>query len=625
VVFEDGTSIDLLGNVEPIPDEKGVPRGVVAVLSDITQRKQAEDNLREALRQLQLITDNMATGVTRCSRDLRYVWVSRSYAAWLGRTPEEIAGRSIIEVLGPEYYEVIRPRIEKVLSGERVEYEAPVNSPGIGTGWIHAVYVPTKDRNNKVDGWIAVVTDVTERHETEERLRASEARLIEAQHLAKVGSWERHIDGDTIHWSDEMLRILGLSDSAPSNLSAFLGCVHPKDREKILEVDAKVRSDIATVEVEYRIIRPNGETRFVRSIAEGIRNDQGLPVRIVGATQDITEQVRAEETLRGSEQRLKNAERLAHVGHWEWDVKTNRLLWSEETLRLFGRPQNYAPTYEGFLEALRPQDRSGVELAVRDCLAGTKRCSLEFQITQPDDDVRTLACFFEVVRDDAGSPIRVSGAFHDITDRERAEEERVRLAALVEKEHERLNAIISSIPGAVWETWGSPDNPAKQVKFISKQVEEMLGYAVEQWMTPPGLWPLIVHPDDRSQFVRDAIEIFTSDKGSGSHQYRCLTKDGRTVWLESHASVIREQTGKPIGLRGVTIDISERKEAHAALMRAREELARVSRAITMGEVAASIAHEINQPLSAVVTNGEACLRYLAATAPNIEKSKSYLD
>jgi len=99
----------------------------------------------------------------------------------------------------------------------------------------------------------------------------------------------------------------------------------------------------------------------------------------------------------------------------------------------------------------------------------------------------------------------------------------------------------------------------------------------------------------------------------------------RTVWLESHASAIREKTGKPIGLRGVTIDISERKEAHAAFMRAREELARVSRAITMGEVAASIAHEINQPLSAVVTNGEACLRYLRSNCAQYRKSKSYLD
>jgi PAS domain S-box-containing protein len=216
------------------------------------------------------------------------------------------------------------------------------------------------------------------------------------------------------------------------------------------------------------------------------------------------------------------------------------------------------------------------------------------------------------------------GATQDITDRKRVEEERVWLTTLVKEEHERLNAIISSIPGAVWETWGSPDNPAKEVKFMNHQVEEMLGYTVEQWMTAPGLWPLIVHPDDRSRFVREAIEIFTSDQDSGSHQYRCLTTDGRTVWLESHASAIREQTGKTVGLRGVTIDISERKEAQAALMRAREELARVSRAITMGEVAASIAHEINQPLAAVVTNGEACLRFLAATSPNIEKAKVIL-
>jgi C4-dicarboxylate-specific signal transduction histidine kinase len=143
-------------------------------------------------------------------------------------------------------------------------------------------------------------------------------------------------------------------------------------------------------------------------------------------------------------------------------------------------------------------------------------------------------------------------------------------------------------------------------------------------MTAPGFWPSIVHQDDRSRFVREAIEIFTSEKGSGSHQYRCFAKDGKTVWLESHASAIREKTGTPIGLRGVTIDISERKEAQAALMMAQEELARVTRGISMGEVAASIAHEINQPLAAVVTNGEACLRFLAATAPNIEKAKVIL-
>jgi PAS domain S-box-containing protein len=148
------------------------------VISDITLRKQAEDSVRQSLQQLQLITDNMAAGVTRCSRDLRYLWVSRSYAAWLGRTsPEEVAGRQILDVVGQEYYEAIQPHIERVLSGEREEFETQVNFAGAGRRWIHGVYVPTQDQNQKVDGWIAVVADVTERPAAEEQLRASEKRF----------------------------------------------------------------------------------------------------------------------------------------------------------------------------------------------------------------------------------------------------------------------------------------------------------------------------------------------------------------------------------------------------------------------------------------------------------------
>jgi PAS domain S-box-containing protein len=127
----------------------------------------------------------------------------------------------------------------------------------------------------------------------QERLQTSEARLMEAQRLAKVGSWERDIKSGKIHWSDEIFRILGLT-SVPENFAAFLSYVHPKDRETILGIDDIVRSSIAPVEVEYRIIRPDGETRFVRSIVKGIRDDHGVLVRITGATQDITERKRLE-------------------------------------------------------------------------------------------------------------------------------------------------------------------------------------------------------------------------------------------------------------------------------------------------------------------------------------------
>ena len=161
--------------------------------TDLIERSRADEERRKALEQLQLITDNMSAGVTLCSRDLQYVWVSPALAAMMERSPAEMIGRPIIDILGPEAMERIQPHVEKVLSGQRVEYEARVNYLKAGMRWIHAVYVPTTDRDGQVDGWIGVVTDITERREAEEAARASEVRLREAQNLAKVGSWERNL------------------------------------------------------------------------------------------------------------------------------------------------------------------------------------------------------------------------------------------------------------------------------------------------------------------------------------------------------------------------------------------------------------------------------------------------
>ena len=122
--------------------------------------------------------------------------------------------------------------------------------------------------------------------------------------------------------------------------------------------------------MEYRIVQPDGEVRFVRSVVEVIRDDQGGPVRLAGATQDVTELVQARELLRQSEARLKNAERLAHLGHWDWDVKANQLIWSDECFRIFGGPPNHAPSREDILKAFVPEDRERVE---REIIASRRR------------------------------------------------------------------------------------------------------------------------------------------------------------------------------------------------------------------------------------------------------------
>lgn len=278
-------------------------------------------------------------------------------------------------------------------------------------------------RGGEFAGFIGCSIDITDQKLVEDRLRANEAQFKDAQRLAKVGSWERYIETERIDMSDEMLRILGLPNDTTVSFQNCFNRVHPKDRESILEASRKARLTGAPVVLEYRVIRPDGALRFVRSIVEAIKNDQGDPVRLAGATQDITEQVEAQDLFRESEQRLKNAERLAHVGNWQWDLNSDNVSWSEEMFHIFGQPRDYTPSFERVLQAVVPQDRQRVERAVTDHLAGKGEFSIEFQIARPNGDVRTIACYAEVAVDKEDRPLYLHGACHDLTELRRAQKE----------------------------------------------------------------------------------------------------------------------------------------------------------------------------------------------------------
>ena len=356
---------------------------------------------------------------------------------------------------------------------------------------------------------------ITEQKLIEKRLSASETRLKDAQRLAKVGSWERDIDADRIYWSDEASRIFGAPNSAPSSYQGFLKCVHSKDREKILAAGRKVNLTNAPIEVEYRIIRSDGEMRFVRSIVEAVRNEQGLTVCHAGATQDITEQVQARELLRESEERLKNAERLAHVGHWDWDFKGNQAVWSEECFRIFGQPRDYTPTYEAFLQAVAPQDREQVQERIRHRLAERSASSSEYRIIRPDGEVRTVTSISEVLLDEEGSPMRMFGAIQDVTDVKRAEEESVArqklesigtlASGIAHDFNNLLGGVVAcaELAQAEYADGSSPTGELKAIRDTAMRGSEI----VRQLMIYAGKESAFVEPIDVSRTVQDMLEL----------------------------------------------------------------------------------------------------------------------
>jgi PAS domain S-box-containing protein len=177
----------------------------------------------------------------------------------------------------------------------------------------------------------------------------------------------------------------------------------------------------------------------------------------------------------------------------------------------------------------------------------------------------------EVPIENSGAPIahlggKIAGVvlvFRDVTEKRRVETEAARLTALIDNQRQHLQAVVASVPGIVWETWGQPDKAGQRLDFVSDYVETMLGYSVEQWLSTPQFWHSIVHDEDKERATSEAAAIFAGGKG-GASQFRLVTKDGSILWVEARSVVITDDHGNPIGMRGVTMDITPRKQKEAS-------------------------------------------------------------
>ena len=260
--------------------------------------------------------------------------------------------------------------------------------------------------------------------ENEER-RQADVMLAEAQRIADIGSWEWDVKAGKVLWSDQMYRIFEeeRGSSVPTH-DVFLHRVHPDDRQR---TDAAIGAALAEgtrYSVEYRIVTCQGSTRVVLAQAEVMLAEDGRPRHVVGTVLDITERKMVEDALRESEQRLNQAQEIAHLGSWELDLLTNRLSWSDEVYRIFGlRPQEFGATYQAFLAAVHPEDRAGVDQAYNESVReGRDTYEIEHRVVrQGSGEVRLIHEKCQHFRDSSARIIRSMGMVHDITELKQAE------------------------------------------------------------------------------------------------------------------------------------------------------------------------------------------------------------
>src|ERR1700752_2976047 len=290
-------------------------------------------------------------------------------------------------------------------NGMDLDVEHRILLPDGDIKYLHAVAHAGRDSSGNLE-YMGVVTDITERKRDEEErqalsrnLQESNARLEEAERVAHLGYWIWNLETNRVVFSNETCRIYGIKPREDSiDLAAIRELIHPEDRGYVFENAERAVRDGVHIETEHRLIRPSGEIRIVYSRGDLTRDASGRPYEMFGTCQDITERKQAEEELQvlsqdlqESKAWLEEAQRVAHIGYWVWDLETNQVIWSEETYRIFGlAPRAGSMDIAIIGEMFHPDDREAVFRAAEEAIRSGTRADCEHRLVRPDGEIRLV-------------------------------------------------------------------------------------------------------------------------------------------------------------------------------------------------------------------------------------------
>jgi PAS domain S-box-containing protein len=363
---------------------------------------------------------------------------------------------------------------------------------------------------------------------------------------------------------------------------------------------------IATFAMYYR--KPRRPTQRDQEIIDQITNLAGVAIQ----------HKLAQEKLRRREAYLAETEKLTHTGSWAWDVRTQKVLYcSDEMFRIFGLdPLDSLPTRKNFRQRIHPEDRDWVDKRFERLLRERVDSFDEYRALLPDGTVKHIMSSGHPVFDEDGELIEIIGTAVDVTERKTAELERRRLASLVEQADDLMG--ISELGG------GTPI-------YLNKAGMKMVGFdSWEEARERRGIHYMF--PEDR-QFVNEVLWPAVLGKGSwsGELRFRHFKTGDPIPILYSCFRIDDPETGQPVNVGNVCRDITERKRAEGEARENNQryhemelELAHANRVATVGQLTASIAHEIAQPLAAMVTNAETALRWLGRGSSHLKEVQEAL-
>ncbi|MGY5810959.1 MASE1 domain-containing protein [Rhizobium sp. LEGMi198b] len=644
------------GRWEPLRDQSGAIVQWFAISIDIDDEVRAQNALRESERQLRQLIDAVPALIWSATPEGVPSYINKRLMDTVGVTLEDLVapdGSLSLADVYPEDRQAVKQALAHSFEmGTPFAMKYRQHRSDGAYRWTEGRAEPLRDPEGRIVEWYGVCLDIDDLVTAQEALRQSERRYRDLFHYMPIGLAQ--VDAGKLIPLFKELRAEGVTelrtyiDEHPEFLPRALEALEVEEVNRhIIEMfgakdTGEMRGPITrywqpgiatirrSIEARYRgeeifqeetkVARMDGSVIDVlfTTARPGAVADKSL----VGFI-DITERKKAEEALRNREREFSQLADMVPSLLWRLSPTGEPVYFSKRTIEFFGLDSE---AYEGLTMSglaaaiaslVHPDDVGRLTATLDRSIATGETFSLNYRLRRADGIYRWMSGRAEPLRDESGKIIQWYGLSHDIDDQLRIEEE-------LRTRERSLWQLVETLPAMI--DCAAPDG---EPVYRNPQLRDFLGYKLEDLdgtgkSRLAGTLDAGVHPDDL-QGVKENYAHSLSTGEPYARRHRLRRFDGEYRWIETRAAPMRNPEGAIVQWNVICIDIDGEVRAQEELQRAREGLARASQAASLAELSASIAHEVNQPLAAVVANSHACQRWLMAEPPNIERAEKTVE
>ena len=584
---------------------------IVDLLLHRTRRRRAEAELLESRQFMELATNAGEMGLWVRGMLRNELWANPRLRALFGFGPSDVLTISEFQT---RIHSDDRQRVSTAIENARdmgkpfdVEFRSAL--PSGADRWLAMKGQFVRDPKNHPARTMGAVIDITERKQAEERLRESEENFRRLVESTAAVLWQADVETWRFTYvGPQAVKLLGYPLEQWYENDFWVSHIHPDDREQALGT-CLTMSPAEDFEFDYRMIKASGGVVWVHDIVN-VQHHNGEQSQLRGLMLDITERKHSERALQESEERFRTVADAAPVMIWMSDTDKLRTFFNKGWLDFTGRALEQE-LGNGWEEGVHPDDLPRCLEVYTNSLDARREFHTEYRLRTKDGEFRWVLSHGVPRTDADGTFLGYIGAAIDITEQRRDRE-------ALEKERLFLRQVIDTAPNFIF----AKDRDGR-FTLANQAVADAYGTTVENLI---GKSDADFNPnkDEVAAFRRDDQEVIDTLRERFIAEEHITDAKGRLRWLQTVKRPIIESDGSAKQVLGASTDITGRKETEIELREQRAELSHMARITTMGELAASLAHELNQPLTAILSNAQAALRFMSGRPADIEEVREIL-